>query len=427
MAEGVALGEARRYADAEMVFRQVLAVESDHAEATFYLALALQEQGRLDAAIDLYRRAISLGAAIPRTNNNLGNALRDLGHWTEAEQAQRRAIEAEPGYALAHYNLALTLLTRGKLAEAWPEYEWRWRTEHFTSRRRGFAAAPWDGRTIADGSLLLWGEQGVGDEIMFAGLLGEALARAPNVVLECDPRLAPLFARSYPAVRVIPRVDPPLARAQASDVVAQSPVGSLPRLVCPHLATSRSSGRYLAADRARAARLRSRYRALGRGPVVGVSWRSVNRRVGDAKSMALASLAPVLTLPGVTFLSLQYGACSDELNHVRRELGVAIHHDAAIDPMTDLDGFAAQVAAVDLVISVSNSTLHMAGALGRPTWAMLPAARGLMWYWFLDRDDSPWYPSARLFRQSAPGYWGDVARRVADELHAMAANRRQEP
>ncbi|MBI3710900.1 MAG: hypothetical protein HY246_24910, partial [Proteobacteria bacterium] len=292
------------------------------------------------------------------------------------------------------------------------------------ARRRDFRQPPWDGRPLSQTKLLLWGEQGVGDEIIYAGLVGEAGERAGACMLECEPRLVPLFARSFRQIEVVARSDPAHPSTVASDIGAQLALGSLPGLLRPSFDSFRPHRGYLAADPARAAALRARYRALGPGPVVGVGWRSSRRDLTRWKSSDLSDWGPILTLPGVVFVNLQYGDCRAELQQVQETIGVTIHDDREIDSLKDLDAFAAQVAATDLTVSISNTAVHFAGALNVPVWTLLPTGLGLLHYWFLEREDSPWYPSMRLFRQRKLGDWGDVIARVAAELRAFAATRR---
>ena len=155
---------------------------------------------------------------------------------------------------------------------------------------------------------------------------------------------------------------------------------------------------------------------------IGLSWRSGNPRFGTAKSLALTDFEPVLETPNSVFIDLQYGDTTDERGALERSCGRTLHHDTDIDSLADLDAFAAQVAAMDLVITASNTTAHMAGALGVPCWVLVPTGPGLLWYWFLDRSASPWYPSPRLFRQAAPGDWAPVVQQVNAALADFASS-----
>ena len=272
----------------------------------------------------------------------------------------------------------------------------------------------WDGTPTSE-RVLVWGEQGIGDEVLAAGTFAEALALTGGLVVESDYRLAPLLRRSFPTIEVVDRVDPPAAAAMKTAL--QCPMINLPM----HL--RRSADRfpdhrgYLVPDRDRTAALRDRYR-VGKGRlVVGISWSSANPKLGQQKSLALADWADILRVPGIAFVNLQYGNSAGELGAVAAATGAELIHDPEIDSMVDIDGFAAQVAAMDLVITVSNSTAHFAGATGRPTWLLLPRGNGILWYWLLSRDGRvPWYPSMRVFQQDRIGDWADAIQRVAAAL-----------
>ncbi|MCH8328470.1 MAG: hypothetical protein IID15_08130 [Candidatus Marinimicrobia bacterium] len=244
--------------------------------------------------------------------------------------------------------------------------------------------------------------------------LGDVVARARHCIIECKGRLLGLFERSFPQATVVAKpIDPSSSLLEAVDV--QSPVGSLPG----HLRNSwndfpRRPG-YMTVDASRQSSWKERFDSLGPGPVIGISWRGGTKpKFRRLRSISLDQWQPLLSVPGVNFVNLQYGDCAEALDAVRQTLGVRIHDWADADPLGDLDLWAAQVAALDLVISVDNSTVHMAGALGMPVWTLLPTAAN--WRWMHDREDSPWYPSMRLFRQTRTGIWTDTIERVAQAL-----------
>jgi hypothetical protein len=201
----------------------------------------------------------------------------------------------------------------------------------------------------------------------------------------------------------------------------QAPIGGLCRWLRPNLASFPSRAGYLKADSTQVDLLRDRYRnQLGGRPLVGISWRGGTGANVQLRSIPLAAWAPILAQSTFGFVNLQYGDCRADLEAVRRDLGVEILHDETVDPLKNLDDFAAQTAAMDLVISIDNSTVHMAGALNMPAWVLLPTVPD--WRWMLGRSDSPWYPSVRLFRQAMAGEWAPVIERVAEELkHGVGA------
>lgn len=270
--------------------------------------------------------------------------------------------------------------------------------------------------------MLVWQEQGVGDVILYAGMIPDLLEQGARLIVECELRLVPLLARSFPQARVVMRSDP--VHALTREARWQSPLGSLCRWLRRHEADFPRRGPYLVPDATRVSELRKRYRELGQGPVIGISWRSSNYKVGKQKSLSLSEWAPLLALSGATFVNLQYGDCREELLSLKQDFGVTVHHDETVNSLQDLDGFAAQVAAMDLVISTSNSTVHFAGASGVPVWTLLSRGEALLWYWFQEGEDSPWYPSMRLFRQELPGDWSGLLARVRGALQLFLAGSR---
>ena len=267
--------------------------------------------------------------------------------------------------------------------------------------------------------MLVWGEQGVGDEILFAGMVPDLIEAGAKVVLECDPRLVPLFERSFPGVGYLARGAAGARLEGTFDY--QIPSGSLGRWLRPDLKAFPKRTALLAADEPRRDALRRKYLEAGGEFLVGLAWRSKNPRIGGLKSMRLSDLAALFDVPGARFVDLQYGDTADERAALTKATGKTLLHDDGIDQMADLDAFAAQVAAMDLAVSVSNTTVHVAGALGVPAWVMLSTAP--MWRWMSDAEGSPWYPSVRLFRQARRGDWADVVKRIRAALEAFAAGR----
>lgn len=269
-------------------------------------------------------------------------------------------------------------------------------------------------RTPGDARVLAWGEQGIGDRILLAGMLADLHEAAGDVAVETEPRLVPLLARSFPALEILAEGEPPAG----SGFMSQIALGALGQHFRKQPDAFPSRSTYLRADPARTAALRHRYTIAPDRLLIGISWCSRNAAFGRFKSVGLAEWAPILAVPGVTFVNLQYGDTHDERSRIEAP---HILHDATIDPLRDLDGAASQIAAMDLVITTSNTTAHMAGALGIETWTLLPSGPGLLWYWFQDREDSPWYPSMRLFRQHRPGDWTELIARVASRLDRRLA------
>jgi ADP-heptose:LPS heptosyltransferase len=243
--------------------------------------------------------------------------------------------------------------------------------------------------------------------------------RGIDITLECDARLAPLFRRSWPGVKVVEEARPPAQSIRHKDVHLQIAGGSLGEFLRPDFASFPKRDRLLEPDRVRAAALRDELLGNGKATpklLVGLSWISATPMAAAQKSTKLADWAPILKQSNVRFVNLQYGDTAAERADVERSLGIGIAHPASVDLTNDLDGVAALAAACDLVISVSNTTVHLAGAVGAPVWALMPSPVAQPWYWFTGREDSPWYASVRLFRPAANEAWTDVIKRAAADL-----------
>jgi len=359
----------------------------------------------MDEAIGCFHRALTLKPDYLTALYNLGNTYQALDKLDEALQTYARATLFQHDYVEAAYGTALTQLLDGNFVDGWHNYESRWKT-HGHKPMRPYRWPRWKGNKLPAGRLLLWGEQGVGDEIMFAGLIPEVLQSGNPVTLDCDARLLPLFARSFPDVKVVTGFD------DDAEVSAHLPTGSLPRFFRnTEQSFSATASPYLIADSTRRSQFRSLY-AWGK-KVVGIAWHTKNAKTGRSRSMQLAQLSPLLQRGDIFGVSLQYGDHAD-LEKQSSTAQVPLFIDREVDQFQDMDLFAAQVAAMDLVITIDNSTAHLAAALGVPVWLMIPFDRD--WRWLQARADSPWYPTMRIFRQPKAGDWASVIAAVGQAL-----------
>ncbi|MCH7936950.1 MAG: tetratricopeptide repeat protein [Proteobacteria bacterium] len=408
---GNVLKKLGRLEDSRDAYRESLKLRSGHANTEVNFGNVLESLEDFEGAEAAYRRAIDAGADDSDAHCGLGRMMLALGKLDELEAPLARALELNPDHAGAHEVLCIKHFLKGRFSDAWEAYGWRWWKD--TDRRQDFTQQVWSGEPVDGKTVLVWGEQGVGDEILFAGMVPDLLEAGATVIMECDKRLIPLFGRSFAGVEYLIRDNATPATAP-KDIDFQTPSGSLGRWLRPDLDSFPGRESYLVADAERRDAFRSRYLKGGDDRLVGIAWTSINPRIGRGKSMPLLALAPLTDIPGIRFVDLQYGDTAEERARFGRQTGTPIIHDDGIDQMNDLDSFAAQVAAMDLVISVSNTTVHLSGALGVPTWVMLPTMP--MWRWMAEGEDSPWYPSLRLFRQTEAGEWADVIGRVAAAL-----------
>jgi tetratricopeptide (TPR) repeat protein len=380
------------------------------------LSCVLHQLGAIGDAIRAVETALALDPANASAHSNLGNLLKEQLRFAEAIACYDVALELRPNLHDARWGRALTLFMAGQIERGWEEYECGW-----AARKRGpgrpFGQPRWDGGPLAGRRLLFWGEQGLGDEIIFASMIPELTAVAACCVVECEMRLVPLFARSFPAAQLIPRSDPPRPSTGRADL--QIAAGSAARWLRPSLdrfprGFPHDKG-YLRGDRERVSHWRARLEALGAGLKVGICWRSgLTTGLRGLQGTELRDWGSVLATPGVHFVNLQYDDCRAELAQALARFGVAIHGWRDIDLKQDIDEVAALTTALDLVVSVSTSVAYLAGALGRPVWQLTLTSSGDCWT--MGQSYMPWFPSMRLYECSSEQKWEAVLERIAEDL-----------
>jgi tetratricopeptide (TPR) repeat protein len=442
---GVALQASGRLPEAEAAYRGVLAMHPGFGMAMGNLGVTLKAMGRLDEAEAAYRRAIELMPDSSWAHTNLAAVLTDRGdnagalaaceaaialrpasdlalfnlgtiHKAESRLAEaaasfRAAIAVRPDFTEAHFSLGQVLLLDGAFEEGWAEYEWRWRLREYGWLRDlhgDFAQPLWAGEPLAGRVILIYAEQGMGDAIQYVRYVPRLVAVGASVVLAVHPPLRRLFA-GMEGVRVIG-----LNERDLPPFDVHCPLLTLPRLFGTRLDTIPSAPRYLAAEPEAVARWRERLPTAGLR--VGVIWAGNPTQTGDRfRSPRLPAVRALFDVPGIAFVALQLG-------DGRRDL-----QDAPLPPnvldlgpeIADFTDTAAIMAGLDLVVTSCTAPLHLGGALGVPTWGMIPFAPH--YPWLLEREDTPWYPSVRLVRQERPGAdWSGVVARIARDLATLS-------
>ncbi len=397
--------ELGHYEDAARHLEAALAARSADPEALFSMGLVLLQTGRPESALAYFEQARVQGAADPELWLQQGIALRDLGRIDEALEKFESVLAVKPASELALWHRTLTRLLQQDFARGWADYDLRLRSRDRSQRALEYPV--WDGRDPAGLRVLVHGEQGIGDEIMFASCLPQMLAAGGTCVVECSGRLRGLFRRSFPAAQVVESG----AASQPCDV--QIAMGSLPRFLRKTRDDFPRHDGYLHAAPELRAHWRARLAAIGPAPKVGISWLGgTPKSRSGARSLPLDALAPILQVAGVQFVDLQYTDRSAEIATVESRLGLRLHRWT--QAREDFEHTAALVAELDLVISVCNTAVHLSGALGRPVWVMTPYSPE--WRYGLQGGDMAWYPAARMFRQRAPGAWDGVIADVAQSL-----------
>lgn len=420
---GVIQLKLKNFAQAEESFRKTIEIRPDFREAKYNLGNLFREQFRYSEAIDCYNESIRPEADItdesssydPAANplylhalNNIGLCLLGKGDVEAAIACYREALLHDPEHAILHGNLAVMLLKSGKLVEGWKEMEWRWKVPTFTSKLRDFGRPTWKGEPLHGKKIFLHIEQGHGDVIHFARYIPLVAERGGHVILEAAPSLCRLL-KGIPGLQQIVTTGDTLPEFDY-----QCALMSLPLALQTTLETIPASIPYLTAPEDEIAAAKKQW--PGKGLRVGLAWSGNPIHYADAhRSMDLQQMAPLGEVSGVSLYSLQVGAKVQQL----AEISSTFPLTDVCSKYKDFADTAAFIAGLDLVITVDTSVAHLAGALGIPVWILL-SYEHTDWRWLLNRSDSPWYPTARLFRQSHPGDWATVIETVKAELQKVS-------
>ncbi|MGD9720318.1 MAG: tetratricopeptide repeat protein [Pirellulales bacterium] len=408
-----------RHGAAQAPLQRALALEPRNADVLYHLGLLAENTDQVAEAIDYYWRAAGERRGFSSALNNLALLLKAEGQLDEAAAVLDAGLAADRQSAHLHYNRAMLYLIRGQFEPGWREYEWRVACPEFGLRR--LPQPVWDGTPLVDKTLLVHAEQGLGDVIQFVRYLPLVRERCRRVIVETPAQLIPLFRHAgvEGLVEQLPQVPGALPSVPACDV--QIPLLSLPRVFGTTLETIPAAVPYLYAPEHLVNVWRERL-AASPGFKVGIVWQGRPTHRDDRfRSIALTQFAPLAIVPGVRLFSLQRGHGTDQLPGVAGQFEV-IDVMSVIDPQAEpfLD-LAAIIKSLDLVVACDTSIAHLAGALGAPVWMAL--ATRVDWRWLVDRSDSPWYPTMRLFRQPTRGDWPAVFRKMAAELATVATGR----
>jgi len=401
------LGELLQTADdldgASEAYERALTARPEFIEARCNLGNVRLDQADIAGAIECYHAATAQDPAVAQVHANLGVALQESGDLAGALECYDQALRLDPGDAECRRNRAHALLQSGDFEKGWRELEWRWQTRHLSAIRRDWDKPQWGGGDFEGQTLLVHAEQGFGDCLHFARYLPLAAARGGTLVVECPDSLAELLGR-------IDGVSQTVAAGQELPAFDwQLPMLSLPGVFATDFDTMPADVPYL--DVPESALEAWRNRVGGGGMNVGIVWKGSRKHKRDGwRSPGLTALAPLFEIEGVNWFSLQKDDGRDDLATASLDNRI---ENLGSDFGTFTDA-AAAASHLDLVISPDTAAAHLAGALARPVWLMLPHASE--WRWFADRDDSPWYPTMRLFRQPSFGDWAGVVTEVTDAL-----------
>jgi len=400
---GLCLRRLDCFDEAARCFQTVLRYRPDYAEAHSDLGTIYKTWGRTADAISCFRKALELKPDFYLAQHNLGAALEQAGQYDEADAAYERAMTLDPENLITRWNRAFFYLQQGILDKGWDAHEERFNPKLAITLNR-FPYPEWDGGPLDGKTILIYAEQGLGDEILFASCIPDVLAMAGHCVIECEPRLANLYRRAFPQATVVgaPRdnigwlLDVPPIQVQCA-------VGSLPRFLRRSLDRFPSTPGYLSPDPDRVAYWRARLQQFGDGLKIGICWRSSMNK-GERKKFysELTQWDAIFAVPGVTFFNLQYDDCADELREAEQKFGVPVHVFPEVDLRNDIDETAALTGAMDMVISAATAAAEIAGSIGVPVFQIDPY--GAQWP-SLGTNYMPWHPRTRIFAQQTEGDW----------------------
>jgi Flp pilus assembly protein TadD len=394
----------RKYDIALDLLRKSLASQPQDANCHNTMAATLFAMGRVDEAERACRVALALNANMSAAHANLGNALVGRGDFTNGVAAFEQALKLDPKNAIAHDGLGATLLMLGDLPRGFAEWEWRWLKPDYETQR--YPGVPrWDGSNLAGKRILLMVEQGYGDVFQFSRYAPLLKARGATVLMEVVPDIHRLMSTVAGVDQLV------MAGLAAPQVDLVTPLLSVPLWYRTTLETIPAKVPYMTADARLVESFAAKYFRNDPNLKVGLVWAGRPTHANDHhRSITLNALAPLAEVPGVSFYSLQKGEAARQV--LTRPPGMNL---IDLSPtLTDFNWTAAAIAGLDLVICVDTAVCHLAGALGKPAWVLVPFIPD--WRWLLDRDDTPWYPTLRLFRQKTRNDWAPVIARVREAL-----------
>ena len=406
---GNLLRELKRFDEALASYDQAIAINPGHAFSYSNRGSVLQDLSRFEEALESYDQAIVLNPNHAGTFSNRGIVLQGLRRFDEALASYEQALKINPNLTTAHYNLSLFNLMSGNFKAGWQGYEWRWLDGDFDSELLKSNKPAWDYQKT-DQRLLVWSEQGVGDQISFGSLLMELLESVPNVIVQVDKRLIPIFTRSLPKIKFysddtqVPEID--------YDI--HVPLGSLGKyLRNDEKDFLQTKNKFLLSDLKRTQTIRQEL-SISKKLLCGISWKSSGGMTGSNRSMPLEKLVTIFDPEKISLINLQYGDISEDINILKSNNNIDLIQYESVDNFNDLDGLASLIDACDFIVTVDNSTIHLSSALGKKSFLLLSYVPE--WRILFEGDTSPWFPSAKLYRQEKINSWDGVLEKLKTDL-----------
>jgi tetratricopeptide (TPR) repeat protein len=403
--------------EAVKAYQKAIVFKPDYADAYSNMGVAFKDLGKLDNALEAYKKAISLRPNFASYHNNIGNTLKDLGNLGEAIQAYEKAISLKPDFAEAHKNLSFAYLNKGLLKKGFEEYEWRWETLEFLSQQRNFRQPMWDGKQhLDDKRILIWCEQGIGDTLMWSSYLSLIGSISKHCVLECQEKLIPLLKRSFPNIQI--KCEDKSIDLERDDIDFHLPMGNIYKNFIKEISKNNKVKSYLIPDPVRVKFWKERLKSLGNGPFIGISWKSRNMSIRRLPNYCqISELYPILNIPEVTFINLQYIDFEYDLKKLKEDLGVIVHNFDDLDHYDDIDDVAALCSALDVIVSTKTTVPIISAGVGTSTklanWKQSPWNNILL---------NPKGPSINIYERNTLETWDKTFNLISQDILKFKKN-----
>jgi tetratricopeptide (TPR) repeat protein len=416
---GISLSNLNRHQDALQSFDYANSLNANLAEVWLNRSIALNNLNRFRESLKSLDHAIRLKPNLPEAWNNRGYTLNICKLYSESLSAYDWAIKIKNSFAEAYYNRAILHLQQYRFRDGFQDYIWRWQVKSFVSQPL-VTTLPRCTPELLEGRILLWAEQGLGDEVFYAGLFQNAIDNSLKLTVSADRRLHTIFKRSFPSLNIVDR-----KHVKNEDLDkkfdSQAPIGDLAYLLKLDKDDIKRSRRpFLLPDGNRVLDIKRNHPFVDNRLVCGISWRSNNRFFGEAKSIKLEELRTLFEKPNLSFVNLQYGEVGAEIQDFEERFGPKCHQINNLDLYNDVEGLTALIAACDVVVTTSSVTAHLAGAIGKRGCVLVPFSKGKIWYWHLNDECSFWYPSLKVFYQDHPSDWSNAILQASEWLAGIS-------
>ena len=408
---GILFKDKNELENSKINYQKAIELKSDYAEAYYNLGITFRELGELEKSETSYKLAIKYNPSYAEAYNNLGVTLRELCKLNDSEKAYKKAIELKNNYPDPYNNLSFTLLLKNEFEEAYKFSEWRWQTKYNIGKKFITNKPLWNGEN--NKTILVWKEQGIGDEIMYNSILPELNTISKKLIVHCDKRLIPLFRRSFSNDIIFESNKENISN---NDFDYHIPIGSMPRFFRKDLKSFLNSSKgYLKSDNNKSLKFRDKLKNNENVKLIGLSWNTKsNIQMASFRNIDLKYLTSELNNNSIKFINLQYGDVSHEILKLKKETGIEIAEINGLDIKNQIDDLASLLSACDAVVSIDNLTVHLAGSLGINTKVLLPFTMDARWG--LEGNKSYLYESVRLYRQNELSNWKKVVKELKKDL-----------